>query len=304
MIPGRISCPTGYTLEYNGYIMANYYQHQRSDFVCVDAAPELAGSSANNDGNLWYPTEIECGSLRAAPAGTCRIGSSPARCAPSNGDRPGSPGGESRLAARQAITLWGALFGVQAPRAVAKCACLEPPRSVSLLRHLRARHRGRAAARAGRAAHRVAQRGRGRRLVRGAAAMGMAVCLHARVAMRVLLAGLGLSRHHDRRALRRRPRRGLERVVVDDEHARRAREHPHARGRAGRGARSEPLGLRGAQGQGRGRRHAARQAGRAPRRRRQGPRRRPGASRGRRPRAACSWTWRASRCTGAATAWR
>ena len=67
MIPGRTSCPTGYTLEYNGYIMANYYQRQRSIFVCVDAAPELAGSSANNDGTLWYPTEIECGSL---PCGT------------------------------------------------------------------------------------------------------------------------------------------------------------------------------------------------------------------------------------------
>lgn len=69
MIPGRISCPTGYTLEYNGYIMANHSTQQRSSFVCVDAVPELAGSSANNDGNLWYPTEVECGSLPCSATG-------------------------------------------------------------------------------------------------------------------------------------------------------------------------------------------------------------------------------------------
>ena len=70
MIPGRISCPTGYTLEYNGYIMANHYtQAAKGSYLCVDAAPELAGSSANNDGNLWYPTEVECGSLPCGPNG-------------------------------------------------------------------------------------------------------------------------------------------------------------------------------------------------------------------------------------------
>jgi hypothetical protein len=70
MIPGRTSCPTGWTLEYNGYIMSEYYTHVgRSDFICVDAMPELAGSSANQDGHLWYPTEIECGSLPCMTGG-------------------------------------------------------------------------------------------------------------------------------------------------------------------------------------------------------------------------------------------
>jgi hypothetical protein len=63
MIPGRISCPAGWSLEYNGYLMAEHYTHYRSDWVCVDAAPEKKGSSANNDGHLFYPTEVECGSL-------------------------------------------------------------------------------------------------------------------------------------------------------------------------------------------------------------------------------------------------
>jgi hypothetical protein len=70
MIPGKVSCPTGWTLEYNGYIMATHYtQPGKSEFVCVDAAPELAGNSANQDGDLWYPTEIECGSLACAAGG-------------------------------------------------------------------------------------------------------------------------------------------------------------------------------------------------------------------------------------------
>jgi hypothetical protein len=70
MIPGRISCPTGWTLEYNGYLMAEYYTHPgRSTFLCVDANPEATGSSNNDDGNLWYPTEIECGSLPCQSGG-------------------------------------------------------------------------------------------------------------------------------------------------------------------------------------------------------------------------------------------
>jgi len=69
MIPGRTSCPTGWTLEYNGYIMSQHYTHQKSDFLCVDANPELAGSTANSDGHLWYPTEVECGALPCPATG-------------------------------------------------------------------------------------------------------------------------------------------------------------------------------------------------------------------------------------------
>jgi len=37
--------------------------------VCVDLAPEAVGSSANQDGHLWYPTEAECGSLPCQAGG-------------------------------------------------------------------------------------------------------------------------------------------------------------------------------------------------------------------------------------------
>lgn len=47
--------------------MATHYAQDASEFVCVDAAPETTGSSANNDGHMWYPVETECGSLPCAP---------------------------------------------------------------------------------------------------------------------------------------------------------------------------------------------------------------------------------------------
>jgi hypothetical protein len=63
MIPGRTSCPTGWTMEYNGYLMSSHHTHNKEDWTCVDATPETAGSSANSDGHLFYPTEVQCGSL-------------------------------------------------------------------------------------------------------------------------------------------------------------------------------------------------------------------------------------------------
>jgi hypothetical protein len=63
MIPGRTSCPGGWTLEYNGYLMSSHHTQNQSDWSCVDATPEMAGSSANQDGHLFYPTEVQCGSL-------------------------------------------------------------------------------------------------------------------------------------------------------------------------------------------------------------------------------------------------
>jgi hypothetical protein len=69
MIPGRVSCPTGWTMEYNGYVMSHHYQQvAQSDYVCVDAAPARTGDTNNSDGHLWYPTEIECGALPCTAA--------------------------------------------------------------------------------------------------------------------------------------------------------------------------------------------------------------------------------------------
>ena len=64
MIPGKLSCPGGWTREYLGYLMADYYKHYRTTYVCVDKAPEVVqGGEANLNGVLFYNTEARCGSL-------------------------------------------------------------------------------------------------------------------------------------------------------------------------------------------------------------------------------------------------
>ena len=62
MIPAKMNCPAGWTKEYNGFLMAEYWKHHSSEFVCVDRNPEIrAGSITNKDGALFYPAAGSCG---------------------------------------------------------------------------------------------------------------------------------------------------------------------------------------------------------------------------------------------------
>ena len=68
MIPGKYTCPTNWTREYYGYLMAERHSHHRSTFECVDMAPEtVADGEANQDGALFYHIEPRCGSLPCPP---------------------------------------------------------------------------------------------------------------------------------------------------------------------------------------------------------------------------------------------
>ena len=61
MIPARTTCPSSWTREYYGYLMAEYHGHHRSTFECVDLSPEsIPGSTANTNGALFYHTEVQC----------------------------------------------------------------------------------------------------------------------------------------------------------------------------------------------------------------------------------------------------
>ena len=61
MIPARLTCPSSWTREYYGYLMAERYNHNRSTFECVDQSPQsVPGSIANTDGALFYHTEVKC----------------------------------------------------------------------------------------------------------------------------------------------------------------------------------------------------------------------------------------------------
>ena len=73
MIPARLTCPSSWTREYYGYLMANvnHNGYIRSMYECVDHSPEsLPGSMANTDGALLYHTEVKCNGISCPPYDT------------------------------------------------------------------------------------------------------------------------------------------------------------------------------------------------------------------------------------------
>jgi len=69
MISGRNQCLDGWTLEYHGYLSGGRYDHSAAtEYVCLDADPEvIMGGSANNNGKLFYLSEVRCGSSSLCP---------------------------------------------------------------------------------------------------------------------------------------------------------------------------------------------------------------------------------------------
>ena len=71
MIPAKTQCPTDWTVEYVGYLMTEYYNHDgRLTFECVDKNPEnIPGQEANNyqrEGR-FHLVEPYCDSLSCPP---------------------------------------------------------------------------------------------------------------------------------------------------------------------------------------------------------------------------------------------
>ena len=61
MIPARLTCPSSWTREYYGYLMAERYSYHRTMFECVDQSPQsVPGSIAETNGALLYHTEVKC----------------------------------------------------------------------------------------------------------------------------------------------------------------------------------------------------------------------------------------------------
>lgn len=69
MIPGKITCYHGWTVEYVGYLTAGHKGHAAaSEYVCLDESPEVvAGRTENENGALFYLTEARCTSLPCPP---------------------------------------------------------------------------------------------------------------------------------------------------------------------------------------------------------------------------------------------
>ena len=69
MIPARNVCPSGWTMEYKGYLMSAHYNDEgRTQFTCVDGNAEaIHGSQVRTNGALLYFVQGHCGSLPCPP---------------------------------------------------------------------------------------------------------------------------------------------------------------------------------------------------------------------------------------------
>jgi len=64
MIPARTECPDGWTTEYAGYLVSEAHINRgRSNYICVDEAPEVAIGGKSKSQSLIYPVEVQCGTL-------------------------------------------------------------------------------------------------------------------------------------------------------------------------------------------------------------------------------------------------
>ena len=70
MIPAKTQCPTNWTLEYDGYLVSEYYgRDSRTMYECVDKSPEsIPGLNGGSDPRaIFYLVEPYCNGLSCPP---------------------------------------------------------------------------------------------------------------------------------------------------------------------------------------------------------------------------------------------
>ena len=69
MIPGRNACYKGWSLEYNGYLVAgDHVDASGTEYICLDNHPDvIIGGHNNANGAVLYFVEGICGSLKCPP---------------------------------------------------------------------------------------------------------------------------------------------------------------------------------------------------------------------------------------------
>ena len=69
MVPSKRTCPQGWTMEYEGLLMAQWWNHEgKGEYECVSLGMEtVEGGYANNDGAHWYVVETLCGKSLPCP---------------------------------------------------------------------------------------------------------------------------------------------------------------------------------------------------------------------------------------------
>ena len=72
-VPAQYTCPNGWSIEYNGYLMAEEEKNdrQRKNTLCVDQDAEaVPGSQASTDPSLAYLMRATCDGLPCPPYNT------------------------------------------------------------------------------------------------------------------------------------------------------------------------------------------------------------------------------------------
>ena len=70
MLPGRYTCPSGWNMEYSGYIMSERTQNQRAgrrDTICVDQFAEAASTRSSGNPAMLYLMQVTCIGLDCPP---------------------------------------------------------------------------------------------------------------------------------------------------------------------------------------------------------------------------------------------
>ena len=71
MIPAQYTCPSSWTREYYGYLMAEHHGTSRTMYECVDQSPQsIPGSIANTNGALFWHVEVKCNGIPCPPYDT------------------------------------------------------------------------------------------------------------------------------------------------------------------------------------------------------------------------------------------
>ena len=67
MIPAKITCPSGWTQEYYGYLMTSATGNRKSTFECVDVSMETLSGNSNDDGAIFHHVKVDCNSFFCPP---------------------------------------------------------------------------------------------------------------------------------------------------------------------------------------------------------------------------------------------
>ena len=68
MIPAKLTCPSGWTREYYGYLMSERYNNHRTTYTCVDQIMEsVPGSQIGTAGGHFYHVEAHCNGVACPP---------------------------------------------------------------------------------------------------------------------------------------------------------------------------------------------------------------------------------------------